>query len=103
MKPMQPAPSSPPVTALPHGWIKIPQSVYDHGSKQWDFKRLESISFSTNGRPGINLGDALRKKFAGLDGRDDPMLQGSAGAISCRLLVGFLWETSTRTGELTPS
>ncbi|KAF9643436.1 hypothetical protein BDM02DRAFT_3123468 [Thelephora ganbajun] len=81
-----PAQSLPPATALPLNWIKVPQSVYGHGSTQWDFKRSESIYFSTNGRPGINLGDALRKKYAGLDGQGDPMLQDSAGAISCRLL-----------------
>jgi hypothetical protein len=36
------------------------------------------------------MGDALHKKFTGLDGRDDPVLQGASGAISCRLMVGFL-------------
>jgi len=33
------------------------------------------------------MGDALRKRFTGLDGRDDLMLQDARGAISCRLLV----------------
>lgn len=42
-----------------------------------------------NGRPGINLVNALRKIFTELDGRDDPVLQEAAGAISCRLLVGL--------------
>jgi hypothetical protein len=36
------------------------------------------------------MGAALRKIYAGLDGRDDPVLQGASGAISCRLLVGLL-------------
>jgi hypothetical protein len=36
------------------------------------------------------MGDALRKTFTGLDGRDDPVLEDAAGAISCRLLVGLL-------------
>lgn len=78
----QPAPPS------PIRWIKVPQRSYDHGSRQWDFKPLEPIFFSTNGYPGINLGDALHRRFKGLDGRDDPMLQGAPGVISCRLLVG---------------
>ena len=33
------------------------------------------------------MGDALRKKFTGLDGRDDPMFGNAVGAISCRFLV----------------
>jgi len=41
------------------------------------------------------MGDALRKEFTGLDGRDDPVLQEAAGAISCRLLVGLLWSSLT--------
>jgi len=35
----------------------------------------------------MNMRDALRKRFTGLDGRDDPMFKETAGAISCRLLV----------------
>ena len=33
------------------------------------------------------MGDALRKAFKNLDGRDDPVLQDTSGAISCRFLV----------------
>ena len=36
------------------------------------------------------MGNAFRKEFTGFDGRDDPVLQEAAGAISCRLLVGLL-------------
>ena len=68
--------------------IKIPQRDYGHGGKQWCFKQSEPISFSVDGRPGLNLGDALRREFEGLDGRDDRVLQDAAGAISCRFLVG---------------
>jgi len=49
----------------------------------------------------MNLKDALRKEFAGLDGRDDPMLQDAAGAISCRLLVGFCHILPLEAAELT--
>ena len=101
-KPTQPTPSSPPTTAFPLNRIRVPQRSYDHGRKQWNFKRLESISFSVDGRPGINIGDALRKTFTGLDGRDDPVLTDAAGAISCRLLVR-LPLYSTRSLELIPS
>ena len=88
---IQPTPPSPLVTNLPSNWIKVPQKSYDHGRKQWNFRRSEPISFHVNGRPGINMGDALRKVFAGLDGRDDPALQDPPGTISCRLLVGLSW------------
>ena len=90
LKQTQQALSSPPVTALPPDWIRVPQRVYNHGTKQWDFRPSEPVFFSTGGRPGVNLRDALRKKFNDLDGQDDPVLQDSAGAISCRLLVGSL-------------
>jgi hypothetical protein len=87
-KPTQRAPPSPPATIFPPNWSRVPQRNY--GGKRWNLKRLEPISFSMNGRPGINMGAALRKIYAGLDGRDDPVLQGASGAISCRLLVGLL-------------
>ena len=87
-KPTQPVPSSPPVTAFLPNWIKVPQRNYR--SKQWNFKRLNPISFSVDGRPGVNMGEALRKACADLDGWDDPVLMDAAGAISCRLLVGLL-------------
>jgi hypothetical protein len=66
----------------------VPQK--DYRSKQWSSKRLNPVSFSVNGRPGVNMGDALRKTFVGLDGQDDPVLTDATGAISCRLLVGLL-------------
>jgi hypothetical protein len=84
----QPALSFPSAT-FPVNWIEIPQRNYNHGSKQFDFKRSENILFSTKDHPGINLGDALRKDFSRLNGRDDPALLGGSGVISCRLLVGF--------------
>jgi len=34
----------------------------------------------------MNMQDALQSHFSGLDGRDDPVFQDVAGAISCRFL-----------------
>ena len=102
LKVTQPVTSLPLTTTFPIDWIRIPQRVYDHGRKQRNFKPSEPILFSTNGHPGINLGDALRKRFTGLDGRDDPMLPVPARAISCRLLVGFSCCLSTIVAELNP-
>jgi len=73
---------------IPMNWIQIPQRRHDNGRQQRGFKPSDPISFSINGRRGINLGDALSQKFEGLDGRDDPVLEGASGPISCRLLVG---------------
>ena len=47
------------------------------------------------------MGDALQKKFENLDGRDDPMLQNTSGAISCRFLVSS--SVSCEGFGLTPS
>lgn len=76
---------SPARTFLPPGWYQIPQAVYDFGTKQYDFERSESVSFHVDGCLGQNMGDALRNQFPGLCGRDDPVLQGARGAISCRM------------------
>ena len=75
------------VVALPSNWHRIPQNVYDRGRKQWDFTPSEHIPFGVNGCPGVNMGDALRKRFAGLDRQDEPVLQDASSVISYRLLV----------------
>jgi len=80
------SPPHPPPAPTPK-WVEVPQRVYEHGRRQRDFKRSEPILFSVNDLPGINMGDALRKHFTGLDGRDDPMFKTTTGAISCRFLV----------------
>ena len=83
----QQTPSLPLATTSPLDWVKVPQRDYDQGRKQWCFKPLKPISFSVGGRPGVNIREALRKEFENLDGRDDPVLQDSSGAISCRFMV----------------
>jgi len=72
---------------FPPNWRKIPQKVYDHERRQWDFTPSEPIFFSVNGRPGLNIGDALRENFMGLEGRDDPVLRDVGSTISCQFLV----------------
>lgn len=76
----------PPASASIRYWVQVPQRVYDLGPRQWAFERSEPISFSVNGFPGMNMQEAYRKHFTGLDGRDDPMFRNSAGAISCRFM-----------------
>ena len=72
----------------------MPQRVYDHGQKQWDFEQSEPVSFNVNGLSGINMGDALCEQLAGLDGHDDPVLQNAPKVIYCRLLVRFFFPHS---------
>jgi hypothetical protein len=45
------------------------------------------IRFSVNGACGYPLEDALKKRYAGLDGRDDKMFVGCKSSISLRLEV----------------
>jgi len=85
LSPPTPTPSQNAMSCLPT-WRKIPQTAYGQGKKQWDFRPSEPILFHVDGRPGVNMGDALRNVFAGLDGRDDPMFQDAGDAFSCRLL-----------------
>jgi len=82
---MPAAPPIPPVTT-PDAHTIIPQSPYVCGRQQ-RFQRSESITFSTNGFAGMNMRDALCKRFTSLDGRDDLVLQGAGSSISCRLQV----------------
>ena len=82
-----PVPPSQATAQPPPHWHKIPQNPYDRGRKQWNFTPSEDISFGVNGRPGMNMGDALRERFAGLDGQDELVLQGASNVISCRLSV----------------
>jgi len=74
-------------TTMPHHILyKIPQEPYALWRQQ-NFQPSQSITFSVNGSLGVNMGDIRRKCFKGLDGRDDPVLQGALGAITCRLKV----------------
>ena len=80
----------PPLPVLASLWIEVPQRSYNRGTQQSGFERLDPVSFSVVGLPGINMGDALRKQFTGLDGRDKPVLNDANAAIACRLLVWLL-------------
>ena len=92
-----PSPIPPPQasTLPPLNWYRIPQKAYGHGRKQWDFTPLGCITFEVNGFPGVNMADALQKRFTGLVGRDDRVLQDASSAISCRF--------SVRSSRLVPS
>ena len=81
------ASTSLPTSLPPPNWYRIPQKIYDYGRRQWDFIPLEDIYFRVNGRPGVNMGDAFRRRVAGLDGQDELVLQGASSVISCRLSV----------------
>jgi len=96
--PLPPIPAYQTTPFYPSNWRKIPQKVYNHGKKQWYFRPSEPILFHVNGCPGVNMGDALRKKFTGLDGRDDLMLQDAREAISCRLWVRSSCQLPLRIG-----
>jgi hypothetical protein len=74
-----------PVTFLPPKWQKIPQQRYEQ--KQWDYRPAQDILFPVNGQPGVNMGEAFRKRFAALEGRDDLVLQIARTAFSCRIWV----------------
>ena len=88
LTPLEPAPASGQnATGYPSNWRTIPQKVYGWGKRRWDYRPSEPILFHVDGLPGVNMGDALRNLFTGLDGRDDPMFQGGVEAFSCRLMV----------------
>ena len=47
----------------------------------------EMILFRVNGKCGYPLGDALKRQFTGLDGKDEKMFVGYKSSISIRLEV----------------
>ena len=75
------------VTSHPPKCYEIPQRRYKYGKKQWSYTPSEPVLFQVDGLPGINMRDAFRKRFAGLKGMDDLVLQHTKKAISCRFLV----------------
>ena len=85
--PPPPLPSPPPATFQPPKWHKIPQRPYDRGRRQRDFTPSEAVLFQVNNFPGVNMGDALRGIFTGLENHDDLVLQDRTMAISCRFMV----------------
>lgn len=76
-----------PVTSHPPKCYEIPQRPYKYGKKQWSYTPSEPVLFQVEGFPGVNMREAFRKRFAGLKGRDDLVLQHTKKAISCRFLV----------------
>jgi len=81
-------PTAPPIQPFitPDAHVMIPQrpTVCE---RQQRWQRSASIIFSTNGFAGMNMRDALCKRFTSLDGRDDLVLQEAGSSISCRLQV----------------
>jgi len=65
----------------------IPQRDYDRPrADPLNVNELrEVILFSLNGQCGFPLGNALRKTYTGLDGRDDKVFIGSKSSISIRV------------------
>jgi len=87
LRPVMPAAPPTPAFITPDAHIIIPQMPYVYDSRRQGWQHSEPIIFSTNGFPGLNMGDALRKRFTGLDGQDDLVLQGAGACISCWLEV----------------
>lgn len=85
-----PAPHSTPQPVpqvLPSGpprWQRVPQESYDHGRRQFDFRPSEPIRFQVNGLPGVNMGESFRRRYEGLEGRDDTVLEGERTAVTLR-------------------
>jgi hypothetical protein len=67
----------------------IPQREYIRSKRDNlnDEELQEVIRFSVKGRCGYPLEDALRERYAGLDGRDDKMFVDCKSSISLRLEV----------------
>lgn len=67
----------------------IPQREYDRPRTDplTEYELREVIWFSVRGTCGYHLGDALRKAYTGLDGRDNRVFTRAKSSISIRLEV----------------
>lgn len=81
--PALPPVASPPqsVAALPPNCYEIPQEIYSRN--HWAFTPKNPILFRVNGHPGLNMYEALRGVFTGLDGRDDLVFQDAKKVFYC--------------------
>ena len=75
----------------------VPQRQY--ARKRGD-KKQEVIIFKINGRSGITARDAMRKVYAGLEGRDERVFEGKCSVLTLRLEVRsvFFCEVFLMTG-----
>lgn len=62
----------------------IPQRPY---ARMGDREKYKPIIFKVNGQLGISARDAIRKSYAGLEGRDDQVFVGRPSVIMLRLEV----------------
>ncbi|KAF9644047.1 hypothetical protein BDM02DRAFT_1236542 [Thelephora ganbajun] len=76
----------------------VPQRSY---ARAGDREKHESIIFKVNGRSGIPARDAIKKIYAGLEGRDDQVFVGKSSVIMLRLeWPGYLpWSRKIRLND----
>ena len=71
--------------SIPQRGLIVPQPVYRAPAQ---FSPLRPIKFSENGQHGMNLGNALKKNFAGLANRDvRPVISETAKKVTIRVNV----------------
>ena len=66
----------------------VPQPPYECGNTQKNWDRKSSVYFSTKGRLGVKLLDAVNGKFEGIDNRDDFPFDEACRGITIRIHVG---------------
>jgi len=67
----------------------VPQRRYENPRNDLvsEYERGALITFSVNGKCGFSVRNALDKRYAGLDGRDDHMFVGFKSAVAVRFEV----------------
>ncbi|KAF9777988.1 hypothetical protein BJ322DRAFT_510417 [Thelephora terrestris] len=85
LSPLPSLPSPQPLMFQPPKWHEIPQTPHNRGRTQRGHTPSEPILFQVSGYPGVNVGDALRDTFTGLENGNDLIILGSKKtAFSCR-------------------
>lgn len=65
----------------------VPQRPYTNGENRKDWVPKPSILFSTQGRPGVSLLDAVSGMLERMDEEENPPFDESCGKITIRMHV----------------
>lgn len=86
----------PAIPLIPPHLCIIEQVPYQCDVAQNGWTCLKTIYFKVEGVEGIKLTEAMKLRFSGLEGRDDPMFMNNrvGTSVSCRISVRGFYDSN---------